>query len=151
MRADVDLDVDVQRAARHRGRRRQIGDHARVVDEHADGRALRERGEARDLRGLDDFVGDEHVRDARRDERRRLVDLLAADAHRAARDLRLGDVGALVRLGVRTQREARSAHGVRHQVEVVLERVEVDDERRRLDGGERIADAGRDALHHRVP
>ena len=39
------------------------------------------------------------------------------------------------------------AHGVGHQVEVVLERVEVDDERGRVDGVERIADAGGDSLH----
>ena len=32
----------------------------------------------------------------------------------------------------------------------MLERVEVDDERRRLDGGERIADAGGDALHQQA-
>ena len=42
-------------------------------------------------------------------------------------------------------------HRIRHQVEVVLERVEVDDERRRFDSGKRIADAGRDALHQAGP
>ena len=108
LRADVDLDVDVERAAGLRRRRRQVGDHARIVDQHAHGGGLRERGEARDLRGRDDLVGHEHVGDSRRDERGRLVHFLAADADRAARDLRLRDVRALVRLGVRTQARARS-------------------------------------------
>ena len=101
------------------------------------------------LAGRHDLVGDEHVGDARCDERGGLVDLLAADADRTARDLRLGDVGTLVRLGVRAQREARAAHDVGHEVEVALEGVEVEHEGGRVDGGERVADAGRDALHGR--
>ncbi len=84
------------------------------------------------------------------DERLGFVDLLAADADRAARDLRLRDVRALVRLRVRPQRDAGAAHGVRHQVEVALEGVEVDDERGRVDVGGSVADAGGKTLHARI-
>ncbi len=150
MRADVDLHVDVQRAPGQRGGGREVRDHARVVHEDADGRRLRERREARDLRRRHDLVGDEHVGDAGRDERRGFVHLLATDADGAPRDLCLRDVDALVRLRVRAQREARAVHRVGHEVEVVLERVEVDDQGRCVDSGERIADAGGDALHQQA-
>ena len=120
-----------------------------IVDEHADRRLLRERREARELGGADDLVGDEHVADARGDERLRLADFLAADAGGPALDLQLGDRGALVRLRVRAQRDARAVRRVRHQVEVALEGVEVDDERGRVDVVDGVADAGGDSLHDR--
>ena len=50
--------------------------------------------------------------------------------------------GHLCAFAVRAQRDARAAHGVRHQVEVALERVEVDDERRSVDVVDGVAGAG---------
>jgi hypothetical protein len=150
MGADVDLDIAMQRPARHRGRGRQVGDHAGIVDQHADGRGLGQQGQPGDLRRRHDLIGDENIGDPRRDERGGLVHFLATDADRATADLGFGDIGTLVRLGMRAQGEARSAHGIRHQVEVVLECVEIDDQCGRLDRGERIADAGRYALHQPI-
>jgi hypothetical protein len=120
-----------------------------VVDEHADPRLPRERGESQELRRRDDLVGDEHVGSARLDERHRLVDLLAADADRAVRHLRLRDRGCLVRLRVRTQSQAARGDLARHRVDVALERVEVEDQRGRLDRGDRIAWACGSSLHRR--
>ena len=108
---------------------------------------LASRGEACELLLADDLVGDEHVANAGGDERLGLADLLAADADRAALDLRVRDVRALVRLRVRAQRDAAAAHGVGHQVEVALERVEVDDERRRVDVLDGVAGTGGKVLH----
>ena len=137
MSADVDLDVDVDDDTGARGRLRDRGDRGHGVDEHADSRRPREIYEPRDLRRRDDLVRDEDIADAGGDERGSLVGLLTADAHRAARELRLRDRRALVRLGVRPQ--ADRARGFRHAIEIALERVGVDDERRRVDRVEPVA------------
>jgi hypothetical protein len=147
LRPHVDLDVHVHGAPGLYGGGREVGNDARVVDEDSDGRGPRERREARDLRGRHDLVGHEDVGDAGGDECGGLVDFLAADADGAARDLRLCDVGTLVRLRVRAQHKPRSAHRVGHEVEVVLERVEVDHQGGCLDRLERVTDACGDALH----
>ena len=55
--------------------------------------------------------------------------------------------GTLVRLGVRPQCHGRSAHGVGHQFQVALEWIEIDDQRRRLDGRHGIAGPRGHALH----
>ena len=117
--------------------------------EHADPRLTRERGEAQELRRSNDLVGDEHVGDARLDERRRLVDLLAADADRPARNLRLRDRGRLVRLRVRAQAQSSRGDLARQRVDVALERVEVEDQRGRLDRCDRVAGARGGSLHRR--
>ncbi len=57
------------------------------------------------------------------------------------------DFRALVRLAVRAQRDTRAAHRVGHQVEVALERVEVDDQGGRVYGVDRIAGPGGRRLH----
>jgi len=148
-RADVDLDVRVDGRAHVARRVRERCDRARVVHQHADPRLPRQRREAQELRGRDDLVGDEHVHDAGLDERRGLVDLLAADAHRAARDLRLRDRGRFVRLRVRPQPEAAGGDLARHRVDIALERVEVEHQRGRLDRGDRVAGACGGSLHRR--
>ena len=107
----------------------------------------REPSESQELRRRDYLVGDEHVADTRLDERGGLVDLLAADAHRAARDLQLRDLGRLVRLPVRPQAQAPRRDVSREHVHVALERVEVDAERGGLDGLDRVAGPGGRALH----
>jgi hypothetical protein len=114
----------------------------------ADPRLARRRRKTRELARFDHLVGEQDIADARGNERKRLVGLLAADPDRATRDLRLRDRGALVRLRVRAQAQARGRDRRRHRVEVGLERVEVDDERGRLDRVEGIACCGRDALRH---
>ena len=133
VRADVDLD---QYRDRHAGGDRggaDLADDVRIVGEHGDRGLLRHGGEARELRRADDLVGDEHVAYAGGDEGFGFADLLAADADGAALDLRERDVRAFVRLAVRAQRDGGAADRIRHQVEIALERVEIDDERRRVD------------------
>ena len=124
------------------GQRRHGG---RRVDEHAHRRRPGECREPRGLRCADDFVGDQHVADSGVDECRGFVGLLAADADGAAGELCLRDRRALVRFGVRPQPHA--FRRVRHALEVALERLQVDEERRRLDRGEGVAGARRNALH----
>lgn len=96
MGADVELDVDVDRRGCVHRSLRQRGHDAFVVDEHADVRTPRKRGNALELARLDDFVRDEDIRDAGIDECDRFVGLLATDADRAPRDLQLRDHRTLV-------------------------------------------------------
>jgi hypothetical protein len=95
----------------------------------------------------DDLVGDEHVAHAGRDEGLGLGHLLAADTDGAALELGESDVRALVRLAVGAQRHRGAAHCVRHQVEIALEHVEIDDERRCVDVAGGVAGACWRGLH----
>ncbi len=147
--ADLDLDQHVERRARCFRRCTEMADVRRVVDQHANRRFVRHRREPRELRRADDLVGDEHVADARCHERFGFPYLLAADADRPALDLLLRDVGALVRLRVRTERDAGAARRMGHQVEVALEGIEVDHERGGVDVVNGVADAGGNSLHGR--
>ncbi len=130
--ADFQLDIGFHGRARALRRRLQVAHVVRVVDADADARALRERGEALELARAHDFIRDQHVADAALDHRLGLRHLLAAHAHRAGRDLALADFGALVGLGVRAHPHA-ALHEVREPFQVGLERVQVEDQRRRID------------------
>jgi len=147
IRADIDLDQYGDADPCGARRSPDAGDGGNVVGQHGHGGLLRHRGEPRELRSADDLVCDEHVAHAGGDERFRLADLLAADADGAALELRERDLRALVRLAVRTQRDSSPVHCVGHQVEVALERVEVDDEGGRVYGVDRIAGPGGRRLH----
>ena len=137
--ADVDLDEHPEGdAAALRGLGGQRDPLARV-DAQADLRALGQRSEPRRLAVVDDLVGQQHVIDPGGDERFGLGHRLAAHADRAGLDLTMGDRRALVRLAVRAQRDADGAARQCHGVHVVVERVEVDDQRRRLDRGDAVS------------
>ena len=58
------------------------------------------------------------------------ADLGAADADRAGLDLALGDIRALVRLGVRAQLQASGPREIGHARDVAGEGVEIDHQRR---------------------
>ena len=146
VRADVDLDVDVEGHCGLRRRVRKREHIGGIVDQHADRRTACEVGEARDLGRRDDLVGDEHVGNACVDERRGFVGLLAADSDRAGGDLQPRDLGAFVRLGVRAQPDA--VRRIRQAIDVAREGVEIEDERGRVDRGERVAGAGGRVLRH---
>ena len=90
----------------------------------------------------DHLVADQHVLDAAADERFRLAHLLAALADGARRDLLQRDRRTFVRLGVRPETHARLLGEGGELGEVALERVELDDESRRLDRVDRVADGG---------
>jgi hypothetical protein len=75
---------------------------------------------------------------------------LAANAGGAPLDLLLRDVGTLVRFRVRTKCDSSAARCIGHEIEIALERVEVDDKRGRVDVVDGIADARGDSLHERI-
>ena len=79
-----------------------------------------------------------------RHQRLGLAELGAADADRAGGELQLGDVGAVMGLGVRPGGQPEAPHRRLHGRDVRLERVEVDAERRRVEIPLRDPDA---ALH----
>ena len=98
----------------------------------------------------DDFVADQHVAHAAADQRFGLADLLAALAHGAGRDLHQRDRRALVRLRMRTQAHAGGPRELGHPLHVALQRVEIDDQRRRVDVVDRRADAGGNDVHRKA-
>src|SRR5579863_9021675 len=98
-------------------------------------------GSSAQLLAADDFVGDENVLDPAIDHRLGFADLLAAHADRAQLHLLERDHGTFVCLGVRAQSH-RAAGALRQPLEIALEGVEIDDQRRRVDLVERHADLG---------
>src|SRR5207237_5568165 len=72
---------------------------------------------------------------------------LAALADGARSDLPLRDRWTLVRLRVRTQPHAMRLRELGHPGDIALERIEIDDERGRIDVVEGVADVRRDSLH----
>ena len=88
------------------------------------------------LAGAEDRIADEDVADAGRGHHLGLAELLAGDADRAAGELLVRERGELVRLDVRPERDAERVAVGLHAVDVALDRVEVDDQRGRVDVGE---------------
>jgi len=148
--ADVDLDEDVDRAAGRGDGAGEPLDALNRIDRDRQPDAFGERGDARQLGSVDHLVRDVDVVDAGGGERFRLARLLDADADRAGLSLHPRDRRALVHLRVRPQPDAVAARERRHGGEVSLHRVEVDDERRRVDRLDRIADLRlrRGVAHH---
>ena len=89
--------------------------------------------EPRQLRGAHHLVAHQDVGNAAPGQRLGLRHLLHALADRAARHLQLRDHRRLVRLGVRPQLRPGRRQQFRHVVEIGLERVEVDQQRGRID------------------
>ena len=147
MRADVDLDEDVQAHPLRARRCVQLRDVARVVGEHSDFRLAGKAREPRDLASSHDLVRDEHVGDAAGHQRLGLAHLLRAHADRAGGDLPARDLRALMTLRVRAEPHRTALHRLRHTRDVSLERVQIDDERRRVDVVERNS-GGRGSRGH---
>ena len=88
----------------------------------------------------DDFVCDQHIADATFDQDFGFRHLLAACADGAERHLFERNDRGFVRLGMRTQTHARiTADEARHPLQVPFESVEIDQQRGRVDVGERHA------------
>src|SRR5690606_5555650 len=136
---DIDLDqhFDLGPGLCHGGG--NIGQVAGVVHAHADAGRARQLRQQRQLGRPDDFVADVHVIDARRHERNRLADLLAADAAGAQGQLPSRNFRALVRLGVRAQAHVVAVGPGLHRPQVVFEGVQVQHEAGRVDPGQRVA------------
>ena len=133
-----EIDEHVERfagPARRSAERREI---VGMIDDDAQSvmRLRMERDEARDL-GLGHLRrGDVHAGECppatmiSASPKRR-----AADAERAGLDLQLGDARRFMRLGMRAQRHADGARMRRHRRDVALERVAIDEQRRRVERG----------------
>lgn len=131
---DIDLDERLDPPAGCFRRPLEQGDLDRVINADGDARKTREAEESRELLPADHLVGDDDVADAAPDERLGLADLLNALPHRAgALGLKPGDRGGFV--GLRMGPEPRSGRREQggHGVEVPLEGVEVEQQRRRVD------------------
>ena len=85
--------------------------------------------------GGDDRVGDEQVVDPAVGEDLRLADRRDGQPDRPGRDLPPPELEALVRLGVRPQRDPALAHDGGHRGDPGVGAVEVDDDRRRVERG----------------
>ena len=140
-----------QRHARLDGGPRCRIDLRMRIEAQADRGFVRERCEPAQLACAHDLVAHQHVAHASAHERLGLADLLAALADGTRGDLQQRDVGALVRLGVGPQPDARRARERGHVPQVVLERVEVDDQCGRVDVVDRRADRNVRVLHRGDP
>ena len=135
------LDAEVLRDAR--GRIDLLGG----VEAQRDRRILCERGKAAQLAITDDLVAHQDVLHAAAHQRFRLADLLHALADRAVRDLAQRDRRRLVGLGMRAHAHAGRARKLGHFRDVAIERVEIDDQRRRIDVCDRSTDLGGRRVH----
>src|SRR5256885_9776017 len=141
--ADLELDIRVELGAARGERSDLVG----VVDAYAQARAARERGKPLDLLRADHLVAHQHIGDAALHHRLRFAHLLAADADGTHGDLALGDLGTLVRLGVGAHAHRPAFQRIGERTQVALERVEVDEERGRVDLVHSLPYGGRRAHH----
>ncbi len=105
------------------------------------------RRDSVELRRSDHFVADQDVADAAIDHDLGLGYLLTANADGAGGDLHIGDRGALVGLGVRPQPKPGSRDALLHAADVALERIELDQQRGRIDLGDVRTNSGRRRYH----
>ena len=143
----LELDVDIDARARAPHRRLELAHIGNVIHAHAELCAFRQRRQSLELLRPDDFVRHQHVRDAALDHRFGLRHLLAAHAHRAGGNLPLADFRALVGFRVRPHAHPPGDR-VRQALDVGLERIQVEDQRRRVDLFQTHADGGGRAQRH---
>ena len=117
----------------HRGQ--TLRDRRRVAD---DGHlhALREGGEPLGLRLADEREREQDVLDARVGHHLGLAELLAGDPDRSGLELQPRELGQLVGLDVRPQRDPVLVAVGLHPGDVPLDRIEVGDQHRRLEVGD---------------
>ncbi len=111
-----------------------------VIDGHLDVGLTLERGQPRGLAGPDDQVGDQDVVDPAGGHDLGLGDLGHRHPDRARPAQQVRDRRALERLGMGTPRHPTCPEVARHQVDVLLERLQVDQEGRRIQLAHRQAD-----------
>ncbi|MEJ1971845.1 MAG: hypothetical protein WDM96_04945 [Lacunisphaera sp.] len=119
-----------------------------IVHAHANPGFLRQRGEAGEFRGADNFVADQHVADAAFHHCLGLTYFLTADADRSGSDLPVGDFRTLVALRMRAQAHRAGRQRRRQAPEVAFERIEIEQQGGRVDVGKRLANRGGTALRH---
>ena len=111
-----------------------------VVDGDLDVGLMLECGQPGDLAGTDDQVGDQDVVDPSRGHDLGLGDLGHRHPDRARPANEVGDRRTLERLGVRTPCHATLLEVAGHQVDVVLEAIQVEQQGRRIQLGHRQTD-----------
>ena len=151
VRADVDLHEHVERhpeLSRSRIERSHVG---RIIRANGDTGLGRERGESLCLECPDELVRDENVPHAAFDHRFGLAHLLATHAYRAERDLAQRDLRALVTLRVRAHGDLVAAQRFAQAFQIAVERIELEDQGRRVDFRERHPDGSRRKSGHGEP
>ena len=138
MQEDVDVDEDTHRDPCASGHMRERLDRSWVVCRNRDCRMTRKLDDARELRRIDDLVGDQHVADAGRDHHLGLPHRGAGHAGRRPTQLTLRKLRCSMSLHVRSDGLASSTHQRRHGGDIGVEDVEIDHEcgrRERRDHG----------------
>lgn len=135
MDARIQVDDHLQRLAGCLGGRAQGLDIGRMVDHgHQVGGPAVQGDQSGDGRGRDDRRGDQQARrHPAVGQDLGLADLGAAQAHGSGGDLQLGDVDALVGLGVGPQLDALFGRERRHPGDVALKGRAVDHQHRRVE------------------
>ena len=126
---DEDADLDPGRPRRRRQRPDVIG----VVDRRLDVGLALEGGQPGGLRGADDEVGDQDVADPGGGHHLRLGDLGHGDPDRPRPQQGVGDRRALERLAVGPPLDIAGPEVLGHRPDVGVERVQVQQERRRVE------------------
>ena len=147
--AAVQVDVDVDQHIHNRPRGlRLLRDHREVglvIHGDAELGALRQLDQPRDLSLAHHLVGDQQVVESALGHRFGLGNFGAGQADRAALDQEVGELGRLTGLDVRTPSDAGAPAGGRHPTRVVLEGVEVHQQRGRVERFD--GQAGRVVVH----
>ena len=142
VRADVDFDEHVDFRSGYPRSVVQVANVFLVVDADTDARSFCQPGKARELARPDHFVADQHVHHAAFHHCLGLRDFLAAHADRPARHLPQCDFRTFMRFCVRAHANAGIDKRLVEPVEVAFKRIEVEQERGRVDFGEGHALAG---------
>ncbi len=129
----------------------QRRDIERVIHTDADARLSRQRRQTRQLARAHHLIAHQHIGHACVDQSFGLGNLLTANANRAGGHLTQGNDGGLVRLRMRTQPHTRAAEARRQARHVALERIEINQQGRRLDIREAHTRPGGGQLAHRNP
>ncbi len=140
--AHIDLQIDIQpdiRLARGGG---QVGDIRCIIGADPDCRLACQPCQTLQLAWSDNLVADQHVADAAMHQHLCFRHLLTALAHCAETDLGQRHVHRLVGLRVGAQANARRIGQVLHLPQIAFERVEIDQQGRRINVGECIPDSG---------
>ena len=140
--AGIDVDQHVQRRAL--GRKRGIDpprDIGMIDRRHQPVRMRRQRRKPLDRVRRGDRRGNEDAGDAAIGKRLRLADLRAADPGGARRKLALRDIDALVGLGMGPEAHAARGGQPGHRGDIAVERLDIEDEHRRIEVGARALSA----------
>jgi hypothetical protein len=130
----VHLQHDVERHTAGRGRLSEGGRDVHAVDADAEPDLSGKREQARQFRPSDDLVGEEDIVHPGARHHFGLADLGEREAAGAGRELAAGDLHALVRFAVGAKFDAGVAGVGRPTRDVGVEAVQIDDERRRVQG-----------------